>query len=55
MTILRAKLQDSNGKTAEIEITEFKTWQDAVNEILRMKKEIEELKQIIKDGANNSK
>ena len=58
MTILRAKISDSTGKKAEIEIIEFKTWQDAINEILKMRKTIDELQtelKEIKDGANNGK
>ena len=56
MTVLKAKLEDSQGNKAEIEFTEFKTLNEAYKAITELQKEIvklqTELKQL-KDG--NSK
>lgn len=57
MAILRAKVWDSQGNKAEIEVTEFKSLKDAYKEIAKLIKIIEELKQDIeklKNGRRNS-
>lgn len=57
MAILRAKVWDTQGNKAEIEVTEFKSLKDAYKEIEKLTQIIKELKleiEKIKDGRRNS-
>ena len=49
-----AKVWDSKGNKAEIEVTEFKTLQDAYKVILELKQQIENLKYEIKQLKNGT-
>jgi len=49
-----AKVWDSKGNKAEIEVTEFRTLQDAYKVILELKQQIENLKYEIKQLKNGT-
>jgi len=55
MAMMTAKITDSQGNKAEIEVTEFKTLQDAYKVILELQKEIQELKEEVRKLKNGSR
>jgi len=54
MVMMIAKIWDNKGNKAEIEVTEFKTLQDAYKVIIELKQQVENLKNEIKKLKNGT-